>query len=349
MNWLYPFYAFLISLTLLYGGRHLALRYNFVDKPGGRKKHTDAIPPIGGLVIIPVFIGGMVASGMAVQIWPLICALGVLLLMGGLDDAFYINPWVKFFIQVAVACFVVVFMDAEIAKLGHLLGLGQVELGYAAKPFAAGCLVLLMNAVNMIDGLDGLAGGVVVVALTLMFFACAIAGAPDAIYLILMLLGPVAAFLFFNMRHRWREKASVFLGDSGSLCLGLVLGWLCIYLTQSPQFIMKPIAVAWIIALPIMDLLVLFIVRPLRGRHAFMPDRGHLHHRLVDQGIPVRRSVVILLSLSFLLGLTGVLGDIFNIPEVSLFLGWLSVFALHTYVALHPRILVRFLRRPQGA
>lgn len=345
MVWLFSLLAFAICALALWGGRILALRYGFADKPGGRKKHDNPVPPIGGLAILPVFFGVAWLAGFKdIVPWPLAASVLALMVMGAIDDAKTIRPYVKFAIMVWTACFVVIFGEAQIAHLGNLFGFGTVELGFASKGFTVLCLVLLMNAINMLDGVDGLAGGFCALVTFWMMVACAGTGQWDYVGALAILLATLLAFLLFNMRAPWRTSASVFLGDAGSLCLGLMLGWFCIRLTQGSPAPLQPITAIWIIALPVMDAFALFIARSIRGLHPFNADRRHLHHRLIDIGLSPAKTTVVILAIIAGMAVLGFVGQAQNLPPVLLFALWMVLFTLHTIGIAHPRGYTLFSR-----
>lgn len=350
---LFTLAAFAITVAALWAGRRAALRVGFADIPGGRKKHDNPVPPIGGLAILPVFVGVSWFAGLEeIVSAPLVAGLFTMLVMGAVDDARTIKPLLKFAIMVWTACYVVIFGHAQIAHVGNLFGFGTVELGICSKAFTIMCLVLLMNAINMLDGVDGLAGGFCALVAFWMMVACAGAGQWPVFWALAILLATLVGFLAFNMRAPWRSSASVFLGDSGSLCLGLLLGWFCIRLTQDGTVTLIPITAIWIIALPVMDAFALFIARSVRGLHPFNADRRHLHHRLIDAGFSPSRTTVVMLAIVALMALIGFVAQAEHIPPVILFTLWMVLFVLHTYGLVSARgqaASAAFLRRCAGS
>lgn len=335
---------------MLWGGRHLALKYGFADKPGGRKKHDVPVPPIGGLVILPVFILFSCIAGIAEMTpWPLLAGLMILLTMGAIDDIRPVNPAIKFIIMVWTCCFVVICGNGQIVALGDMVGTGDLTLplGWASEAFTVLAIVLLMNAVNMIDGVDGLAGGFCTLVIGWLMLACGMAHYAQGVEALSLLAAPLLAFLLFNLRAPWRKKASVFLGDSGALCLGLLIGWFCIRVSQPPLGILQPTVTIWLIALPVMDAFGLFVARSLRGLHPFNADRRHFHHRFIDAGIPPAQTTWIMLALYSLTALIGFYGQFNGAPAYLMFWSWLALFALHTFLIVHPRgytFAVRYFR-----
>ena len=195
-----------------------APRLKLLDTPTERKNHEGQIPLIGGVVIMPVFMIVTIIAGFSIQTyWSLYSAIIVLLITGAVDDKTHLHPWVKFALQAFAASLIVFFGDAQIDSLGNLFGLGEFTLGFMTIPFSFAAVMLLINAVNLMDGLDGLAAGSVLIMLALLTI-----NTPQA-PLAFILIAALAGFLFYNLRTPFRKKASIFLGDAGSLCLGLCL------------------------------------------------------------------------------------------------------------------------------
>ncbi len=154
------FVAFAAVLILMPLARKAARQSGFVDVPQGRKQHHKPVPPIGGLVIFPVFIAVSLWSGADLNyFWPLYVGLGVLVFTGALDERLQIKASIKLVIQIAVALLVVLYGQAHIYQLGNLFGLGDIGLSVLSIPVSVLAVVLLINAMNLLDGLDGLAGG----------------------------------------------------------------------------------------------------------------------------------------------------------------------------------------------
>lgn len=329
--YLLMFGAFLLTAAALWGGRRLALKFGFADRPGGRKQHDAPVPPIGGLAIIPMFLLFSHLSGLDnIVPWPLAAGLLTLLVMGAIDDAKSIPSQIKFALIILVACFVVIFGEAELSVLGNLFGTGTVYLGPISKIFTILALALLMNAVNMMDGVDGLSGGFCALVAFWMMVVCSSANDTQAFAALGILLATLLGFLLFNLRAPWRKSASVFMGDSGALCLGLLLGWFCIKLSQGAAAPLEPATIIWIIAVPVMDAFALFLARSIRGLHPFNADRRHLHHRVQDAGFSPARTTGIILALIAVFAMTGFVAQAEGVPEYYLFYGWLGIFILHT-------------------
>jgi len=223
--------------------------------------------------------------------------------------------------------------------------MGKFALGYMSIPFSIIAVTLFVNAINLMDGLDGLAAGKSVVVLVWLMLACVMAGIWPPFLHMAILMGCVFGFLFYNMRHPFRKKACVFLGDAGSLSLGLVLAWYCIGLAQEPDPIVVPIMIAWIIALPVMDACGQFFRRVKEGRHPFDPDRGHFHHHFVHAGIPVGKSTVMILGWGLILGGIGTLGIYAGVPQPVLTTSWIVLLFSHMAMSYKPDFFIRALSK----
>jgi UDP-GlcNAc:undecaprenyl-phosphate GlcNAc-1-phosphate transferase len=160
------------------------------------------------------------------------------------------------------------------------------------------------------------------------------------------LLGALAAFLFYNMRHPMRDRASVFLGDAGSMGLGLVIAWFCIALTQqSVEPVIVPISIAWIVALPVIDACGQFYRRVKEGRHPFSADRGHFHHHFVHAGVPVGRSTAMILLLGFVLGGIGYFSIYAGVPQIVMTVAWTGLLFSHMAVSVRSEYYIRIFSK----
>ena len=345
-----PLVALALTAALIPLARALAIKGGYVDEPGGRKHHAEPVPPIGGIVIFCVFMA------LSFFIDPEVgdprffsAALMLILVTGILDDARPVPSIIKFLIHFAVGYLVVVPGGVQIETLGNLLGFGEMRLGWASVPFSIACVVYIINAVNMMDGIDGLAGGKSLIVLGWLMIAVGAHGFWEALGGIGILAGALGGFLIYNMRHPFREKANVFLGDAGSMALGLSIAWFAIGLTQGPGAVMAPVSVAWIIALPIIDAFGLLVMRIREGRNPFDPDRRHFHHHFLNAGFSVGQSTFLILGWSAVLGAVGFCGYIAGIPEPVLGWGWVALWLGHAALVMKPEPFIRLLSRLRGA
>jgi UDP-GlcNAc:undecaprenyl-phosphate GlcNAc-1-phosphate transferase len=332
-----PIFALTASLFFIPLACKFALKYGFVDAPGGRKTHERPVPPVGGIVVFSVFALFSLFVGADFDgTWAYYIALFLILITGVIDDRNGVFPWVKFLIHFLAAFVLVIVGDTQIQSLGNLLGTGDIELGWASIPFSIACVVYIINAMNMMDGLDGLAAGKAVIIFAWFFFAALLSGWWEPTILLLIIIASLLGFLFYNFRFRFRRKAIIFLGDAGSMAIGLTIAWFAIQLSQGPMPVISPASVAWIIALPIIDAFGLLVARLKDKKHPFEPDRRHFHHHFIDNGYSVKASVRIILSYGFFLGAIGFLGYVFGIPEWILGWGWIILWLSHALLVMYP-------------
>ncbi len=314
----------------------VAVALGFVDAPGGRKTHDVAVPPIGGLLIIPVFLVAHYLTQMDwARDWPLYSGVLALLIVGAIDDRFQIAAWPKFAVQIAVSVLVVVYGVCRIDNLGDMFGYGDLQLGFMAVPFSIAAVALLVNAINLMDGVDGLAGGQVFVILVGMVLVGGLSDQMGFVMQILPLSGALLGFLVHNMRSPVCARARVFLGDAGTLSLGLCVAWFVISAANNPLVQIEAINVAWFLALPIMDECAQFYRRVREGRHPFSPDRGHFHHYVLDAGYKPDHATPLILVFSAALGF-GALGlHYIGVPNAVLTWGWIVTILTHMALTAH--------------
>jgi UDP-GlcNAc:undecaprenyl-phosphate/decaprenyl-phosphate GlcNAc-1-phosphate transferase len=290
-------------------------------------------------------------AGSALGVNHLLLDIFPLLLLGLVDDIWKLRPSSRLIIQVAVVAHMILAHQGTILSLGNLLGTGNIYLGFLAIPFTLFALVGLINAINLSDGMDGLAAGYSFVALALMAAVAYFLGASGLLTTLAICLGAIGAFLIFNLRHPWRARASIFLGDSGSLLLGMVLGVAVYKITQRPGAHMPPVVALWLLALPLMDTVAIMIRRMARGQSPLKGDRQHLHHLLTDAGFSHGQGVAVLLVTSLVCGLAAIAAWQLGVPEPVLMLLFLAVFLAYLWFTFHPARTVAgaaALRRRMG-
>ncbi len=310
----------------------IARRLGLVDLPDARKTHSGAVPTVGGIAIVVAVIETVLLMDVAGQVHPAFWAgLLVIVLVGTLDDLRDLGHRSKFLAQIAAAALMVFWAGWHLQSLGDLVGHWPLALGLLAIPFSIFAVIGVINAINFSDGADGLAGGLAFNALLwLVVIASLGASAPVAeVQVVLAFLGAIAAFLAFNLRLSRRGKALIFLGDAGSLGLGFVLAWFMVWGAARPDPIFPPVTAIWLLAVPLADTLTCAGRRLLSGVSPFKADRKHLHHILVDMGLPIGKVVAAIHGCAFILAAIGVAGWYFGIPEHVMFFLAMGIFAAY--------------------
>ena len=303
-----------------------------LDRPGGRKEHSHAVPLVGGLAVFASLLAVSGFMGIPSMSWFLL-ALAVVIAVGCWDDVAEIRPRPKLAIQVAACALMIWGAGVQLSTVGDLLGWRAIGLSFLAIPLTLFAVVGVVNSINMMDGIDGLAGSVSLVAFAWYALVATHSHLGPQALTAWILCGAIAGFLVFNLRLPWQRHARVFLGDAGSLMLGFALGWYAIDLTQGPGRTFPPIAALWIVVLPLADCVSLMVRRLRAGRSAFVADRGHIHHYLLARGFTASQTLAILVGISLACGAVGYFGWRLGLSEAALFYPFFfGFFAFHAWI-----------------
>ena len=294
--------AGLISLTVTPIVRVLAYKIGAVDVPkDNRRMHKKPMPLLGGLSI---FLGFSISSLIFCDITPAMIAAwfgGLLIItIGILDDKYALNAWIKLLGQIAAA---MIAVGPGGVQIDHINLFGRyIHFGAIAIPITVLWIVGMTNAINLIDGLDGLACGVSAISSTSMLIVTLMHADLGVAMLTAILTGACIGFLPFNM-----NPAKIFMGDTGALFLGYMLSILSIIGVFKTTAVVSFLIPVIIFGYPLFDTVFAFARRILQGRSPFSADRGHLHHRIIDMGFNVRQSVSILYCICSILGILAIM------------------------------------------
>lgn len=292
--------AALIAYTLTPPTRVLAFRIGAVDVPlDDRRMHTKPIPRIGGLAI---FLSFLLSTMLFCEFSPELASIwvggGIIVVLGVLDDIYRLQAGLKFVVQTLSAVFAV--MNGCV--IDHInIGGEYIMLGTFSYPLTVLWIVGLTNAINFIDGLDGLACGVSLISSISLFFVLILQGGGAYAVITAILAGACLGFLPFNS-----NPARIFMGDTGALFLGYALAVISVQGVFKLHAVLSFIVPLTVFAFPILDAAFAIVRRLLAGKSPFAADRGHLHHRLVDMGFTQKESVNILYAICGILGLVAV-------------------------------------------
>jgi len=276
-------------------------RLGMVDSPDERKVHLQVTPRVGGIGIVlglmtPVLIWMPIDSFVGSFLFGCL----VLLVFGAWDDAKELGPFIKFFGQFVAAISVVYYGDIYVF---HFPFMGAEEIpAYIGKPFTVIAIVGMINALNLSDGLDGLAGGEALISLIAITYLAFQFDGVLAVTIAAATMGGIFGFLRFNS-----HPARIFMGDTGSQTLGFVLAVLVVYLTQQVNSLASPVVALLLLGLPVVDSIVVFYLRARRGDSLVVAAKDHLHHRLLALGFYHYESVIIIYSIQIILIFSAVL------------------------------------------
>jgi UDP-GlcNAc:undecaprenyl-phosphate GlcNAc-1-phosphate transferase len=277
----------------------LAHRLGLVDAPGLRKVHKTEVPRIGGLAIVaatlaatvPVlFLNNAIGSAMRGHGWQIVmfyAAATLIFLMGFLDDLRGLRARTKLLVQLVAAtgCFAAGIRIESLA----LFELGTIDIGWLSFPLTMLWIIGITNAINLIDGLDGLAAGVGAITCAMLAMFSVYQHDPVMAVITLGLLGSLVGFLYFNF-----NPARIFMGDSGSQFVGFALSTAAVMTYNKATTAVALTLPVLALGVPIFDTLLAMLRRFLGRRSLFGPDRGHIHHRLLERGLDHRKTVLLI-------------------------------------------------------
>ena len=295
-----------VALLLTPGVICLAGKTGAMDAPDARKVHKKPIPRIGGIGIYLAFMVAILSVLAFTEVSPevlyeiigLLVSGSIIFIVGLIDDYVNLPAKVKLLGQIIAACVLVFAFDVRIDFITDPFG-DYIYLEFLAIPATIFWLVGLTNTVNLIDGLDGLAAGVSTIASITIFLVALQQGIILVAVLTAALAGAAFGFLYYNF-----NPAKIFMGDSGSQFLGFMLAGISVIGAVKSAATIALIVP--ILALPILDTTFAIVRRYRGGVPIFKPDKGHLHHRLLDLGFSQRQAVLLMYVISALLGLSAV-------------------------------------------
>ena len=294
--------AFVTSLAITPLVIRLAFKLNMVDRPGERRVHQKITPRLGGLgIFISFFVGlGFALTQIELPFGIMVGAL-IIVVTGLLDDRFGIRPAQKLLGQSIAA--IVVLVDGPIINTLTVPFSDQAITvsPYVAIPIAFVWILGITNAVNLIDGLDGLAGGVSLIASLSIFTMAIMTGNLAVAFMVIALAGGLFGFLFYNF-----HPAKIFMGDSGSLLLGFLLAVFSVISFKQVTFVTLVIPII-ILAVPIVDTMIAIIRRKLNHQRIMEADKNHLHHKLLAMGFSHRKTVLFIYAIATVFGLAAIL------------------------------------------
>ncbi len=298
----------------------LAHKTKLLDYPSKRKVHDSVTPMVGGLAI---FITLAIAVLWTMPSAPFIQALGLgsllMLITGIAADRLELSAALRFLVQIGACLLMVLYGDVRLEDFGRLLYNGVLTLGWLAGPITIFSALGVINAYNMIDGMDGLAGMIFTVAAAGMALFAALAGQGEVLWILLLSISAVLGFMALNARLPWNKKARVFMGDGGSLVLGFILAWSFIALgsdhNETGARAFMPMTAVWLLALPLLDTTSLMWRRWRSGRSATSTDQNYLHHAFLRAGFSVIQTWLMITLVALVAGAVGILFELTHTPD----------------------------------
>ena len=334
----YLIISIIASMAINSALRNLAKKNQIlIDIPDrSRKFHKRATPLTGGMgIILSVVISaelyldlnglkGFVPTFTQHLIWSSI----ILVVLFLIDDFKSLTAFKRLSIQTLLSIYMIIMTGVHLESLGNIFGFGLLNLGIFSIPFTIFCVVGIMNAFNMIDGINGLCAGCGMLALLLIGFSSGL------IYdsMLVLIIGGMIGFLLFNLRI-FGKKRGVFLGDHGSNLVGFLVAWAAIYASQNTMYDIKPITMIWFVLIPLLDCIGLIFSRSMKGRSWASPGRDHIHHKLMNRYTP-ETTLLIILSLTLFLGLFAIYIDLYysSLTSTLLFIVFSAIYYIYAYI-----------------
>jgi UDP-GlcNAc:undecaprenyl-phosphate GlcNAc-1-phosphate transferase len=309
-------YCFGLTNLLVLLLHPVAEKLGWHDHPGEHKTHEHSTPLTGGVAI---YIAMLVMVFYTVEDYQDYAVLNytalALLIFGFIDDKWFLSATSRFVVEI-IGFLVMIFLGGvALHDFGELMWNGTLSLGFLWVPITVFAALGVINAYNMIDGLDGLAGSIFVVAAGGMAYLAFQAGNLQSFELLMLAVSAVAGFLLFNARFPWNKKGRLFLGDSGSRLLGFFLAWQFIDLGSDIDRVYAPITAIWLLAIPLMDTCYLIGKRWRAGQSPFEADQGHLHHAFLKAGFSVTATWLSISALAIAFAAFGIYTELQQWPE----------------------------------
>jgi UDP-GlcNAc:undecaprenyl-phosphate GlcNAc-1-phosphate transferase len=340
------FLIFLFSLAFLFVARKVAKKVGLVDKPNYRKQHQGLIPLVGG---ISVFAG--ICFTFFITDYPIAhsslylgCA-GLLVLVGALDDRFDISIKIRALVQALVAIVMMYFAGLILKDLGHIIGPWAMVLGPFGYPITLFAVWAAINAFNMVDGIDGLLGGLSSVTFGAMGIVMYMSGHMELALWCFAMIAATLPYILLNLGF-FGPRYKVFMGDAGSTLIGFTAIWILLQSTQGVAAPMTPVTALWLIAIPLMDMIAIMYRRLRKGMSPFSPDRQHIHHLIMRAGFSPRQAFVLITLAAAVLAAIGVIGEHLGfVPEWLMLLLFLLAFFFYGYCIKRAWRVARMLKR----
>lgn len=302
------FIASFVVVALSYSRvRRVAVKRNVVDNPNARKLQKEPVPVMGGVAVFIGLLTGLCVVSITVnmmQLLPVFVAMSLMLCVGVMDDVSGLSPWLRFFIEIMVVVMLIVVTGTSLNNLHGLWGAYHLPLAISV-PLTIFAVVGMINALNLIDGVDGLLAGFCImasIAFGVLFYHC---GLVQMVALSAVTAGSLLPFFLHNV---FGARSKMFIGDGGSLMMGVVMSSFVVvavslegeYSNAVPKGVgLVPFTMA-VMAVPVFDTLRVMTMRIVRGVSPFHPDKTHLHHLFIDLGYSHIGTTLSVLSLNFL-------------------------------------------------
>ncbi|WNC69548.1 UDP-N-acetylglucosamine--undecaprenyl-phosphate N-acetylglucosaminephosphotransferase [Thalassotalea nanhaiensis] len=345
MTYLLPLItSFIFSIIAIMLLKPVAFHFQLVDRPNKRKLHNGSIPLIGGITI---FFGVALSLLIFVPInetfFYYLTSAFIILILGVGDDKFDLSVRGRLLIQVLTAMLMTTSAGFYLHDFGNIFYFFKLELGSFGVIITVFAVIACINAFNMIDGIDGLAGMLSLITFTALTILLTFSHPTWAVIPIIF-IGSLLAYLIFNLRWPFKNVGKIFLGDAGSMLVGLTIVWLLVIGVESETQAFRPVTALYLIAIPLMDMAAIMIRRIKKGTSPFKADREHLHHIFERAGISRKRTLIYIALCASIIATAGVVSEFYLVPEWIMLVGFVGVFLLYNYALIHSWKIIRWYK-----
>ena len=281
-------------------------RLGLVDTPNNRKKHIGSIPLVGGLAMFTsTAVFAFIFVPATIELTYLLTATSLLVMVGTIDDKYDISFKLRLAIQLVAALLLIYGNKTELLSLGNIFGLGDIALGWLSVPITIFAIIGIINAYNMIDGMDGLSAGLGLISMISIYALTGSDISEGAANILRLIIGALTAYLILNLHVFPNITSKIFMGDAGSMLLGFIICAFLIRYSQGTKEVIPPIMALWLVAIPLMDIILTTARRVRHGKSPFHPDRTHIHHIFQRARLSKWSTLTVILSLQALASIIG--------------------------------------------
>ena len=346
MGFLVPFItAFILSFIAIKLANPLACKVGLIDLPNERKIHDGAVPLIGGVgIYFSVLFASTTFIEQSQTLNLYLISSALILFVGMLDDKYDLSVRSRIVAQVIAASILIFGAEIYLTSLGNIFYFFEFKLGYIGILITVLAVIGSINAFNMVDGIDGLAGALSIVTFSSLAYLFYQANSPWFM-LPFLFIAAIFAYLFFNLRWPLSSLDKVFMGDAGSMLIGLTVVWLLVIGTQGTHPIFSPVTALYLIAVPLMDMAAIMYRRVKKGHSPFKPDRDHLHHIFERAGYNRKQTLIRITLVSAALATIGILAQTYFVPEWIMFVAFLAIFFLYNLALSRIWLVLTWLKK----
>ncbi|PCK33644.1 undecaprenyl-phosphate alpha-N-acetylglucosaminyl 1-phosphate transferase [Pseudoalteromonas piscicida] len=340
----------LLSFTCVKLFSTLAPKLGLLDTPCERKQHNGRVPLIGGISIFISFSWTLLLFDyLNTQVILVLISMSFMVFIGVLDDKYQLSVRARLIGQVLSASIIVFGLDLYLVSLGDIFGFGELYLGSFGYLVTFIAILGAINAFNMIDGIDGLLGGLSIVSFTGILAISYLRDNAALFNLSAVIIVTLVPFMVANLGGSKFFKRKVFMGDAGSMFIGLFIVWMLIAGTSGYSFehgsTFRPVFALYIVALPLMDMVAIMYRRAKKGKSPFHPDRNHIHHIFMRAGCSSKQALLSIILISQVILVAGLLMEIYLVPDFIMFFIFLFLFYLYNYLIQHAWRVVKVFRK----